>query len=110
MPTEANYPGEQLANIPAANGTYFIDVHQNGNLQVDLGAPIGGTQLTGTVTFRAESPRSITFEDSSPINSIDISAPEVFTIEGNVIGRLEAVVAGFTGTADELQISLSDFS
>ena len=110
MATNANLPGEQLANIPAANGTYPIDVHQNGNLQIDLGAPLGGTQLTGTITFRAKSPNAITLQAISPVNSIDIAAPVPFTIEGNVVGTLEAVVSGFTGTANEIQIALSDFS
>ena len=99
----------QLASFPAANDTYLVDVHFNSSLQISLANPIGGDQTAGTLTFRAKAPYASSFEDISPINSIDIAAPVSFIIEKSPVVQLEVVLSGFAGTASDVQLALSDF-
>jgi hypothetical protein len=54
-------------------------------------------------------PCAADFETVTGISPIDIAAPVTQTIENTPVSHLELTLAGFTGTADELEIAVNTY-
>ncbi len=104
--TRNNLSKVQVISFDAVDGVYNFPTHLDSKAQISLGATDDGTYTGGTLTFRAKAPSGFDFEDISPVNSIDISAPVSFTID-NMIGELEITLAGFAGTATLMNVAAS---
>lgn len=98
-----------IKSFPVAGGPHEIDVNGNQFLSISLSDPDAGTtQLTGTLTFEGRVPGAVDYEALSP-NSIDIAAPVTLTVQNQILDSIRVTIAGFTGTATNLNIALNDW-
>lgn len=94
--------------IPTNATDFEIDTNGNNYLSISLAAPDSGDQTAGTMTFQGLVPGSADFEALSP-NSIDISTPATLKIDNQIVEKVRVTLAGFTGTATAVNLSLNDW-
>lgn len=96
-------------SFAVAGGPHEIAVNGNQFLSISLADQDGSeTQLTGTLTFEGRIPGATDYEAITP-NVIDIAAPVSLTVQNQILDSVRVTIAGFTGTATNLNISLNDW-
>ena len=80
---------------------------------VTYGGPIDGTATAGILTINCKAPGGIVFESpkdssGSVLNTIDLAAPQKLNIPGR-IEQYDFSIAGFTGSASEIFLSIDSF-
>lgn len=96
------------AQIPTNATDFEFPVNGNNFLSISLADPDSGTQTGGTMTFEGLVPGAADFESLSA-NSIDISSPATLKIDNQLLERVRVTLAGFTGTATSVNLSLNDW-
>ena len=96
--------------VPAVNDTYIIDCPADSTksrTDIDLGGR-ASSYTAGTITFRPRIAGAAAFEDLTGDDSIDLSAPKTLRIDSAIIGQLEIVVAGFSGSAGAIEMVINN--
>ena len=95
--------------IDAVDAVYPVQIPANGNTSIVFTKAEGGTATAGTIAMKASAPGALAFEPIAGISAIDLAAPIVQTIQGTPADRLELTLAGFTGTANKLILTVTSW-
>lgn len=100
----------KIIEIDATNGAHVVVIPVSNSITVSYNKPLGGTATAGAISIKASVPSTNVFNDITGISDIVLATPEPQTISGVTSGppadRLELTLAGFTGTASKLSLSI----